>query len=53
MEYSLDYDRAADPTGLLPIIDVSAPSNVTKQASVSVLIFKGTFQCFVGHTLSK
>ncbi|XP_059198373.1 integrin alpha-V [Centropristis striata] len=34
MEYSLDYQRAADPTGLLPIIDVSAPSNVTKQAHI-------------------
>lgn len=34
MEYSLDYRLAADPTGLLPIVDRVAPSNVTKQASV-------------------
>ncbi|XP_075968357.1 integrin alpha-V isoform X2 [Anarhichas minor] len=34
MEYSLDYQRAADQTGLLPILDVSAPSNVTKQAHI-------------------
>ncbi|XP_054470856.1 integrin alpha-V [Anoplopoma fimbria] len=30
MEYSLDYQQAADTTGLLPILDMSAPSNVTK-----------------------
>ncbi|XP_068423141.1 integrin alpha-V [Clinocottus analis] len=34
MEYSLDYQRAADPTGLLPVLDMSAPSNVTKQAHI-------------------
>uniref|UniRef100_A0A3Q3X2L5 Uncharacterized protein n=1 Tax=Mola mola TaxID=94237 RepID=A0A3Q3X2L5_MOLML len=34
MEYSLDYQRAADSTGLKPIIDVSAPSNITKQAHI-------------------
>ncbi|CAK6977012.1 integrin alpha-V [Scomber scombrus] len=34
MEYSLDYQRAADQTGLLPILDMSAPSNVTKQAHI-------------------
>ncbi|XP_037645292.1 integrin alpha-V [Sebastes umbrosus] len=34
MEYSLDYQRAADRTGLLPILDMSAPSNVTKQAHI-------------------
>ncbi|XP_042337093.1 integrin alpha-V-like [Plectropomus leopardus] len=34
MEYSLDYQRAADQTGLLPIIDTSVPSNVTKQAHI-------------------
>uniref|UniRef100_A0A8C5HB39 Integrin alpha-2 domain-containing protein n=1 Tax=Gouania willdenowi TaxID=441366 RepID=A0A8C5HB39_GOUWI len=34
MEYKLDYQKAADITGLLPIIDMSAPSNVTKQAHI-------------------
>ncbi|KAM9346976.1 integrin alpha-V [Symphorus nematophorus] len=34
MEYSLDYKLAADQTGLLPIVDMSAPSNVTKQAHI-------------------
>ncbi|XP_035507134.2 integrin alpha-V [Scophthalmus maximus] len=34
MEYSLDYQQAADKTGLLPILDTSAPSNVTKQAHI-------------------
>uniref|UniRef100_A0AAV2JY75 Integrin alpha-2 domain-containing protein n=1 Tax=Knipowitschia caucasica TaxID=637954 RepID=A0AAV2JY75_KNICA len=34
MEYSLDYQRAADPTGLLPIVDITAPSNITKQAHI-------------------
>ncbi|KAM7406799.1 hypothetical protein PAMA_002832 [Pampus argenteus] len=34
MEYSLDYQLAADQTGLLPILDMSAPSNVTKQAHI-------------------
>ncbi|TKS66734.1 Integrin alpha-V [Collichthys lucidus] len=34
MEYRLDYQLAADRTGLLPIIDVSVPSNVTKQAHI-------------------
>ncbi|KAF3694346.1 Integrin alpha-V Vitronectin receptor subunit alpha [Channa argus] len=34
MEYSLDYQQAADKTGLLPILDMSAPSNVTKQAHI-------------------
>ncbi len=33
MEYSLDYQLAADKTGLLPILDMSAPSNVTKQVT--------------------
>ncbi|XP_056284930.1 integrin alpha-V [Pseudoliparis swirei] len=34
MEYSLDYQQAADATGLLPILDMSAPANVTKQAHI-------------------
>ncbi|TRY98881.1 hypothetical protein DNTS_009289 [Danionella cerebrum] len=34
MEYSLDYKTAADKTGLLPILDQSAPTNVTKQAHI-------------------
>uniref|UniRef100_A0A671UYY2 Integrin, alpha V n=1 Tax=Sparus aurata TaxID=8175 RepID=A0A671UYY2_SPAAU len=34
MEYSLDYKLAADRTGLQPIVDMSAPSNVTKQAHI-------------------
>ncbi|XP_013875215.1 integrin alpha-V [Austrofundulus limnaeus] len=34
MEYSLDYQLAADKTGLKPILDVAAPSNVTKQAHI-------------------
>lgn len=31
MEYNLDYQRAADQSGLLPILDASTPNNVTKQ----------------------
>ena len=31
MEFSLDYKLAADSTGLLPILDMKAPSNLTKQ----------------------
>lgn len=31
MEYSLDYQLAADRTGLLPILDMTAPSDITKQ----------------------
>lgn len=34
MEYSLDYQKASDSTGLLPILDMSAPSNITKQAHI-------------------
>ncbi|KAF1383041.1 hypothetical protein PFLUV_G00150150 [Perca fluviatilis] len=34
MEYSLDLQRAADSTGLQPILDMSTPSNVTKQAHI-------------------
>ncbi|KAJ0070585.1 hypothetical protein NL108_016451 [Boleophthalmus pectinirostris] len=34
MEYSLDYSSAADSTGLLPIVDMSAASNITKQAHI-------------------
>ncbi|XP_061579294.1 integrin alpha-V isoform X2 [Cololabis saira] len=34
MEYNLDYQRAADSTGLLPILDMSTPSNITKQAHI-------------------
>uniref|UniRef100_A0A8C1DHK4 Integrin, alpha V n=1 Tax=Cyprinus carpio carpio TaxID=630221 RepID=A0A8C1DHK4_CYPCA len=34
MEYSLDYKTAADKTGLLPILDQSTPTNVTKQAHI-------------------
>ncbi|XP_041857614.1 integrin alpha-V [Melanotaenia boesemani] len=34
MEYNLDYKKAADQTGLQPILDMSAPSNVTKQAHI-------------------
>lgn len=41
MEYSLDYQQAADPTGLLPILDVSAPSNVTKQVTASRASVRG------------
>lgn len=36
MEYQLDYQQAADPTGLKPVLDTAAPSNVTKQVSVQV-----------------
>lgn len=36
MEYSLDYKLAADQTGLQPIVDMSAPSNVTKQVTECV-----------------
>lgn len=34
MEYSLDYMLAADSTGLLPILDMKAPSNLTKQVTL-------------------
>lgn len=34
MEYSLDYQKASDSTGLLPIVDMAAPSNITKQAHI-------------------
>ncbi|KAG7283077.1 hypothetical protein CRUP_012970 [Coryphaenoides rupestris] len=34
MEYSLDYKLAADSTGLLPILDMKSPSNLTKQAHI-------------------
>uniref|UniRef100_UPI0037E95F66 integrin alpha-V n=1 Tax=Semicossyphus pulcher TaxID=241346 RepID=UPI0037E95F66 len=34
MEYTLDYQTAADPSGLQPILDMSTPSNVTKQAHI-------------------
>ncbi|KAM9709891.1 integrin alpha-V [Menidia menidia] len=34
MEYSLDYQLAADKTGLLPVLDMMAPPNVTKQAHI-------------------
>ncbi|XP_034041892.1 integrin alpha-V isoform X2 [Thalassophryne amazonica] len=34
MEYSLDYQKAADQTGLQPILDLMAPPNVTKQAHI-------------------
>lgn len=34
MEYHLDYQQAADATGLKPVLDTAAPSNVTKQVSV-------------------
>lgn len=36
MEYRLDYQQAADSSGLMPIIDTAAPSNVTKQVRVVV-----------------
>ncbi|XP_041663247.1 integrin alpha-V [Cheilinus undulatus] len=34
MDYALNYQLAADDTGLLPILDMSTPSNVTKQAHI-------------------
>uniref|UniRef100_A0A3Q0RF59 Integrin, alpha V n=1 Tax=Amphilophus citrinellus TaxID=61819 RepID=A0A3Q0RF59_AMPCI len=34
MEYNMDYQQAADKTGLLPIVDTSSPSNITKQAHI-------------------
>uniref|UniRef100_A0A3Q3F277 Integrin, alpha V n=1 Tax=Labrus bergylta TaxID=56723 RepID=A0A3Q3F277_9LABR len=34
MDYTLNYQMAADPTGLLPILHMSTPSNVTKQAHI-------------------
>ncbi|CAN9498449.1 unnamed protein product [Ophioblennius macclurei] len=34
MEYTLDLVQAADRTGLQPIVDLSTPSNVTKQAHI-------------------
>lgn len=38
MEFSLDLQRAADLTGLQPIIDPAAPSNLTKQVSVRLSV---------------
>ncbi|KAM6946154.1 integrin alpha-V-like [Aplochiton taeniatus] len=34
MEYSLDYQQAADKTGLQPILDMTAPANISKQAHI-------------------
>uniref|UniRef100_A0A8C7CCP6 Integrin, alpha V n=1 Tax=Oncorhynchus kisutch TaxID=8019 RepID=A0A8C7CCP6_ONCKI len=34
MEFSLDYQQAADKTGLLPILDQSTPTNISKQAHI-------------------
>lgn len=34
LEFSLDLQQAADPTGLQPLVDPSAPSNLTKQVSI-------------------
>ncbi|MED6276433.1 hypothetical protein CHARACLAT_003039 [Characodon lateralis] len=34
MNYSLDYQLAADETGLLPIINIWAPTDITKQAHI-------------------
>ncbi|XP_077437136.1 integrin alpha-V [Vanacampus margaritifer] len=34
LEYTLDYQRARDPSGLLPVLDVAAPPNVTRQAHI-------------------
>ncbi|XP_061547169.1 integrin alpha-V isoform X1 [Phycodurus eques] len=34
LEYTLDYQRAKDKNGLLPILDVAAPPNVTRQAHI-------------------
>ncbi|XP_047225545.1 integrin alpha-V [Girardinichthys multiradiatus] len=34
MNYSLDYQMAADQTGLLPIVNIWAPTDITKQAHI-------------------
>uniref|UniRef100_A0A6Q2XP19 Integrin alpha-2 domain-containing protein n=1 Tax=Esox lucius TaxID=8010 RepID=A0A6Q2XP19_ESOLU len=34
MEYKPDYQQAADKTGLLPILDLSVPTNISKQAHI-------------------
>ncbi|XP_061142858.1 integrin alpha-V isoform X2 [Syngnathus typhle] len=34
LEYALDYGRARDGNGLLPVLDVAAPPNVTRQAHI-------------------
>nr|XP_014030132.1 unnamed protein product [Salmo salar] len=34
MEFSLDYQQAADKTGLLPILDQTTPTNISKQAHI-------------------
>ncbi|MEQ2222189.1 hypothetical protein ILYODFUR_023458, partial [Ilyodon furcidens] len=34
MNYSLDYQLAADETGLLPIVNIWAPTDITKQAHI-------------------
>ncbi|XP_077472881.1 integrin alpha-V isoform X2 [Stigmatopora argus] len=34
LEYALDYRRAGDRSGLLPVLDAAAPSNVTRQAHI-------------------
>ncbi|XP_019750898.1 integrin alpha-V [Hippocampus comes] len=34
LEYTLDYGRAQDRSGLRPVLDVAAPPNVTRQAHI-------------------
>ncbi|XP_057707526.1 integrin alpha-V isoform X2 [Corythoichthys intestinalis] len=34
LEYALDYRRAGDANGLLPVLDAAAPPNVTRQAHI-------------------
>uniref|UniRef100_A0A3Q4HQH8 Integrin, alpha V n=1 Tax=Neolamprologus brichardi TaxID=32507 RepID=A0A3Q4HQH8_NEOBR len=34
MEYSMNYQRAADKTGLQPIVDMSSPSEINKQVHI-------------------
>ncbi|XP_077392535.1 integrin alpha-V [Festucalex cinctus] len=34
LEYTLDYQRARDPNGLLPVLDLATPTNVTRQAHI-------------------
>lgn len=51
MEYSLDYQQAADKSGLLPILDMLAPSNVTKQVEPPTVL-KNSFTLLTVSTRS-
>lgn len=45
MEYSMNYQQAADKTGLQPIVDMSSPSEINKQVSMCSLFNEWTAIC--------